>query len=368
MKPRSSESELRMTLLSRLLDKAVECPRMYLVQREGSTYEAFLNLYERVGYAPRLPDELQRWKDRSVDTWSHLDLALPGTYTGGQAGDQLASGAGTLPMSPSIIYGHSWCMEKTLDAAFTLYCQALYSLEWMDHFPTTSHWAGSYVYRKKFVKLLQREPLTARIPDQLEFDVLRCSPSSRLHPVHVDAADSLIVEETRNGETQLSSASRAVFTHLSCAHPSMDGIHRVRQFGVECPRTHRVKAVILMHEAKPEVTAINVFSRAWIFPTNETDSAITLMESLQRTEMLCNKSLEIVMRQRQSDDTALVTDRYAHTFWAFAPRSSLSNLRESFRAAFGELMAKYSLDALDQLESRIAEQSVGGQTSLGINR
>jgi hypothetical protein len=354
-----------MTLLSRLLDKAVECPRGYLVQREYRNYEAFLNLYERIGYAPSLPEELQLWNERSVDTWSHLDSELPGTYTGGQSGDQLASGAGTLPMSPSIVYGHSWCMEKTLDAAFTLYCQALYSLEWMDRFPAASHWAGSYVYGKRFVKLLQREPLTAKIPDQLGFDVLRCKPGLGHHPERIHSADSLVVEEGGSGETELSSVCRAVFTHLSCAHPAMYRFHTVRQFAVECPRTHCVKAVVLMHEARPELTAINIFSRAWVFPTDDTESPIMLMDTLQKTEMLCDKSLEIVMHQRVSDSTALVTDRYAHAFWAFAPRSSLSDLRESFRAAFGELMGKYSLDELDKLYSRLAELSLSPARAQG---
>jgi hypothetical protein len=347
-----------MTLLSRLLDKPVESPQRYLVQRQCRNYEAFLNLYERIGYAPSLPDELQLWRERSIDTWSYLDSKLPCTYTGGQSVDQLASGAGTLPMSPSIVYGHSWCMEKTLDAAFTLYCQALYSLEWMDRFPGASHWAGSYVYGKRFVKLLQREPLTARIPDQLGFDVLRGKPNSSPHPERIRGADSLIVKESRGGETELSSVCRAVFTHLSSAHPAMYGIHSVRQFAVECPLTHRIKAVVLLHEARPELTAINIFSRAWVFPTDDTDSALMLMDMLQKTEMFCNNNLEIVLEQRVSDATALITDGYAHAFWGFAPRSSLLDLRESFRAAFGELMGKYSLDELNSLYSRLAELSV----------
>jgi hypothetical protein len=348
----------RMTLLDRLLDTANECPQRFLVKRDSHTHDAFLNLYERIGYAPRLPAELRLWKERSIDTWSCLDSELPCTYTGGRSGDQLASGAGTLPMSPSIVYGHSWCMEKTLDAAFTLYCQALHSLEWMDRFPDASHWAGSYVYRKRFVKLLQREPLTTSIPDQLGFDVLRCRAGLSHESEQARSADSLIVEENRSGETQLPSVCHAVFRHLSSAHPAMSGIHSVRQFAVECPLTHRLKAIVLLHKAKPELTAINIFSRAWVFPTDDAEPALILMERLQKTELLCDKSLEIVLQKRVSDETALITDHYAHAFWAFAPRSSLQDLRESFRAAFGELMARYPADELNALSSRLEEFSI----------
>jgi len=336
------------TLLNQLLDKAVECPQKYLVCREDRNYDAFLDLYARVGYAPTILDDMQAWRARSVDTWSHVDSILPGTYTGGFVRDQLESGAGTLPMSPSIVYGHSWCMEKTLDAAFTLYCQALYSLEWMDHFPAASHWAGSYAYGKRFVKHLQREPYTTAIPDQLGFDSLRCSPGARVDTAASKAA-TLIVEETSTEGIDLPSLTGAVFMHLSAAHPNMKSLHHVRHFVARCSRTHCVRALVLLHEAKPELTAINILDRAWVFPADPIEPAISLAERLQQTQAFCDKRLEIVLEKPVLDSNAIVSEQYVNVFWAFAPRASLPNLRGSFRAAFGSLLGRYPLDELDRL-------------------
>jgi len=341
-----------MTILDNLLDLLADRPSRHIVARDPRNYEAFLSLYARVGYAPASEEERHKWRETSTDTWKYLDEVLPATYTGGPSGQLLVSGAGTLPMSPTVVYGHSWCMERTLDAAATLYSQALYSLQWIDRFPDATHWAGSYVYQKRFVRLLQKEPLTAPIPEQIEVDVLRCS-----FVKNVDDAprSGLVIEEEEGDPSLLSVGSRLVYGHLRSSHPLLCGLHSVRQLTVRDVRTRRPIAFILLHEAKPELTAINIFSRGWLFSLDRGESPIELAKRLWASDMLGGKMFEIVLEQRVSDSAAIVTSEYKHTFWAFTPRASLPDLKESFRAAFKNLLRRYSSEDLQSLYGRLSQ-------------
>jgi hypothetical protein len=96
------------------------------------------------------------------EIWTRMDQLLPGTYTGGLSGDTLVSAAGTLPLSTTAIYGHSFCMLKCPEAAVTLYAQSLESLRWMDHYQSEEYWVGSYGCYSRFVTLFQRRTAQCR--------------------------------------------------------------------------------------------------------------------------------------------------------------------------------------------------------------
>jgi hypothetical protein len=100
-------------------------PSSFFVIRQPGNYSLFLELYQKVGYAPAESADLLAWQQRSREIWTRMDQSLPGTYTGGLSGDSLVSAAGTLPLSTTAIYGHSFCMLKCPEAAVTLHAQSL---------------------------------------------------------------------------------------------------------------------------------------------------------------------------------------------------------------------------------------------------
>jgi hypothetical protein len=143
------------TSSAELIEQIKSRPESFFVARSQRNYDLFLDLYEQVGYAPSVPDEIARWKERSRNTWSLQDSTLPGSYTGGLVEGQIVSAAGTLPMAKNILYGHSFCMVKTLDAAVTLFAQSLHSVDTMEAFPEIDYWAGSYACRARFASQFQ---------------------------------------------------------------------------------------------------------------------------------------------------------------------------------------------------------------------
>src|ERR1700733_8256130 len=88
---RSQAGGTMKTSAAELVEQIKSRPESFFVARSERNYDLFLDLYEQVGYAPRGPDEIARWKERSRTTWNRQDSTLPGSYTGGLVEGQIVS-------------------------------------------------------------------------------------------------------------------------------------------------------------------------------------------------------------------------------------------------------------------------------------
>lgn len=333
-----------MSTLESLIAKLTDRGASLIEIRTRENYCDFLALHEQFEECPRSEDAKAMWRARCVDTWSTLDSVLPGTFTGGRFAGHLVSGFGTLPFSPTVLYGHSLRMIKTLEAAATAYTQFLYSLEWMEKLPAMEYWAGSYHHGQRFVVMLQQRPLAVTIPDQLEFYALRCSPTAS--PKHFEAASAFIVDSSPEDEALISPEHAAIYRHLSSSHPQIGRCHRVLRATVRCSHSNKPLALVLLQTSLPELTAVNIFAAPWIFPVAEEPDVLRLYHRIRNIEELESRRLEVLLPIGAPPDPKFLDDNMLIYFWALAPRKSLPALRQSFRFAFEYLLSKYPDDQL----------------------
>jgi hypothetical protein len=340
-------------ILEELMNDLERFAKATYVPRSPANYDRFLRLYEQVGYAPADDQERGRWRARSIETWTKLDERLAGTYTGGGLHDELASAVGTLPISPTIVYGHSFCMIKTLEAGATMYSQALNSLDWMDRISSAEYWAGSYAYGKRFVVLFQR-PRNLQISGQIELETLRCYPT--ISTFDTARANFHCAETTPEHEASLYPNHQLIYRQLTQAHPMLKGLHSVTRATVFCERTERPLAIALVQDSLPEFTAIDMFAAPWIFPLRQTEVSIDeLRFRLRGIPKFFSRRLEIVLPSSETHFAADHGEKLLPAFWAFTPRESIPALRQSLRAAFETLLVRYSDEDLTRFGSAISQ-------------
>ena len=328
-----------MAMVDTLMDELEQLGDAVFVQRQPANYECFLHLYEQVGYAPADAEARTEWRKRSIDTWTKLDAHLPGSYTGGGLENRIVSALGTLPMSPTIMYGHSFCMLKTLEAAATMYPQALNTLKWMERFPSAEYWAGSYRYQSRFVVTFQR-PEGYSIPGQIEIETLQSfpPPTTRVPLTQDVYLDEFDIED----ECLLDERHRKIYRHLSNSHPLMKGYHSVKKVTARCEQTGRPLALVLLQSALCELAATDIFEGVWVFPVIGSAALPDLYVRLRPIPELHSKRLEFVLSEPQPIPAPICGEKLGRKFWAFTPKSSIPTLYKSFRDAYSSLLARSS--------------------------
>jgi hypothetical protein len=321
-----------------LMEQIKSRPESFFVARSEGNYRLFLDLYEQVGYAPSVPDEIARWKERSRKTWSLQDSTLPGSYTGGLVQGQIVSAAGTLPMAKNILYGHSFCMIKTLDAAVTLFAQSLHSVDMMEAFPEIGYWAGSYAHRARFASQFQR-PAEGAIPDQLELEVVRL-----LKPAPPKRCTAPLFKSEKISPDSLNWMSplhREFFRELSSSHSALASIHGVTSRALVEVSTGLLKGAAITQSAPPEFTAISIFSWTWVFPAAGVVIDPEFVGALRSVPEIERTSVQIVLQSRGGFSLDKINEPVIPSFWVLTPRRQLGALRESIGAAFATLFDRY---------------------------
>jgi len=303
----------------------------FFVYREPRNYEHFLDLYETVGYGHSGPGELSAWRRRSRATWEKLDNILPGSCTGGWWNREIVSSAGTLPQSERLLWIHSYCMKKTPEAAATLYAQALHSLSVMES-SSFEYFVGSYDARSRFTGLFQR-PVAGVIPGQLEVKALRCSPANRVLTLTrkrykvdpISAAKALSIPLLRSEILEL----------LIDIHPSISSLVSSQVFAVIDGESDEVDAVLFVQDTPAELTAFNVYSQVWVFPSDKTAKVQELEDGLRAHSRFAERVLLFLETPSDAYRAGAAT-----IFWRFTPRSSLPELRRAIQTAFWGLFEK----------------------------
>lgn len=324
-------------------------PEAFFIPRTEDNYDLFLDLYQRVGYAPNTADETARWRDRSRDTWRMQDSILPASCTGGLDAEQVVSSWGTLPRARNVLYGHSVCMEKTVASAATLFAQSLYSIDQMERYPEFEYWAGSYANHSRFTSLFQR-PNGWKIEGQLELEVVRLV---RPKPAERGDHSQLAVEDVTNKHLEcLSPLHLKWFVALREESPLLAHLHSFRAFALRDPLSGLLRCIAIAQTIPPEFTAANVFSWTWIFPADGVSFNPSLYSALRSVAELRSAGLQLALN-RESDFTSNDLNEPTHpAFWALTPRSQMGALRRSFEEAFSSLLDRYCEDDLGDVLRR----------------
>ena len=241
-------------------------------------------------------------------------------------------------MAKNILYGHSFCMVKTLDAAVTLFAQSLHSVDTMEAFPEIDYWAGSYACRARFASQFQR-PADSPIPNQLELEVARLlkpDPPKRgttpLFKAEAISPDSL---------NWMSPLHREFFRELSSSHSALASIHGVASRNLVEVSTALLKGAAITQSAPSEFTAINIFSWTWVFPAPDVVIDPDFVRAIRSVPEIGNAGLQIVLQTRGNFSLDKLDEPVTPAFWALTPRGQLGALRKSIGAAFATLFDRY---------------------------
>jgi len=296
-----------------------------------------------MGYAPSKEANLLMWKQKSLETWRLQDSIFPGSCTGALVKGQLISSAGTLPIAASILYGHSYCMVKTVDAAATLFAQSLHSINAMETFPEVDYWAGQYAHHSRFTSLFQR-PVDGPITDQLEVETIRLVEPLLLVS---NAKSALVVEPLRHDQVfSLAPHHQEFFRRRSAVHERFASIHTITPLTLRDGATEKIMCLVLAQNAPAEFTASNVFSYALVFPLPGTSVNSNLVRALRSLPQFQVSGLQIILNAVGDYDLDDLNEPLIPTFYALAPRSQLGALRESFGSAFCSLLDRYPSEDL----------------------
>jgi hypothetical protein len=312
-------------------------PESFFDDRSSGNYDLFLELYQQVGYAPVAPDEIARWRERSCKTWKLQESIRSGSCTGGLVDGQIVSGAGTLPMTKRILYGHSFCMVKTLGAAATLFAQSLHSVDTMEAFPEMNFWAGSYAYRAHFTPRLQR-PSDGAIAEQIEVEVVRLlKPQPTTHRTPVFTAEAIAPDDV----TWMCSPHLDFFRELSSSHPSLSTVHGVSARTLVEASSGVLKGAAITQTVPSEFTASNVFSWTWVFPAPDVVVNPEFIGAIRSMPEIGPTGLQIVLQTRGKFSLDGLDEPVIPAFWALTPRKQLGPLRRSLESAFATLLDRY---------------------------
>jgi hypothetical protein len=328
----------------RLVELIKEQPEAWFIHRSEDNYDLFLDLYQRVGYAPGTPPEIASWKARSCQTWRMQDSILPKTCTGGLNAGRAVSSWGTLPKAKNILYGHSVCMDKTLASAATLFAQSLYSVAQMERYPEIGYWAGSYANHSRFTSLFQR-PNAWKITGQLELEVIRTLQPNHSH---LSVEPQLAVKCITKEHLECISSLHLEWFGLLCEEsPWLANLHSCKSFALTDHLSGKLKCVAIAQTVPAEFTAANVFAWTWIFPAHGVEIGRSLFAALRSVPQLQAVELQVALNGRSHFESNDLSEPTQPAFWALTPRSQIDALRDSFEEAFRSLFDRYTADDLE---------------------
>lgn len=320
-----------------LLEKLTQTDSPFVLNREERLHSMLLQLYANVGYAPTdsVRDE---WERQTVNTWKQVDRVVTNSCTGGFADGRAISSCGTLPFSPKVVYGHSYCMEKSLLAAATLFKQSLGSLNWTERVAGIEFWAGSYKTKSAFTTRFQVLPpeidCHQRRIFMVRFDPEPGSRSPNNLPLEIE-------ELFRFVDSQCTAAFTYLEPLISAPHTLMKGLHSVQHFGIFDRGSREATGHLVFHDSLPNLTAANVFRFAWLFLARWSD-VTRVIPFLRQLTVLSNTGIQAICEEENCEQFDLPGEHAVPSFWVFTPRELVPHLRESFKNAFRTVLQKYS--------------------------
>jgi hypothetical protein len=327
----------------RLLGHILPTP---LKSRSSEHYEAFARLYQEVGYAPKGADEFAAWKSETFKNWAQQDEVLPGSCTGGFEEERITSSCGTLPLSSSVAYGHSFCMTKTLPAAGAFFTQMVHSLVWTELLDGITHYGGSYAKASGFTTRIHAHFEMSATPihqivlhTQLLFPHERQNSTDRLSLRRLDALP----------ESNDTRVNRRALELLLQPHEALLNLHQCSLFQVLDENSQSL-GYFLVQETRSKFTGADMFRQAWLLLDNLERDANRVCRWLRSTAEHWQRPLQLMLDEHQKDlEIYSGPDKQKSGFWTFTPKDQIGVLIGTMARAAYSILRKYGEDASDDI-------------------
>lgn len=311
-----------------------------IIHRQNGNHDLFFRLYKAVNYAPEEEVLYQAWKTVSTKTWQLQDSILPGTLTAGTYKSVAKASCGTLPLSPTVMYGHSFCMVKDLPAALLFYIQAIQSLQWALKVPGIHYYAGGYSKQSGFTPRLHlQDGYTPVCDDQITIHTNRINlknlKRSSNNDYHYTIQQEYCFKDI--GDDRLSK----LILLLNQPHPIFANYHTVRSYTLKNIKSQNCVAYILAYDSPDRFTAINIFRIQWIFLKSGVCQE-SVFEFLATIPEFANCQFEVVSENGKTPPQNLSNmSIQQQAIWTITPVSSLFLLRGTITQAVINLLEKY---------------------------
>ena len=319
--------------------------------RQKDLYEQLLLLYQEVGYAPLTGDKYSSWKEESIHAWSLQDSVLHGNCTLGVINTSAQASLGTLPLSSRVIYGHSLCMVKTLEAANSLFEQLTYSLSWVNFLPDIQYYSGSYRKNSGFTTKLQTMYDLCGSPiDQIVVHTNQViSPSEE---IKLDFQHFILesIQKTHDLKFSFPDRLKKTIELLETPHSSISNIHNIVKYVIRSSDENVPVAILLLSSAPKKFTAADIFRYIWLFK----------FESISKTEdivkwILSQSEFRDFPIQLVDSESLQKSPEYngpfktVPAFWTFTPKDEIGTQISTMARAVYTILKKYGQSASDSL-------------------
>lgn len=147
-----------------------------LVVREPSNYDQFIELYKKVGYAPKDESEWPEWERLSKEAWAVQDEAIPGNHVGDYSASDdniLNASVGIIPYSKNSQHCHTVAMLKNKRSILRFAYLSKFLMENLQLLDTPIY-SGSFCYKSKFTARIMNSFKYSPIShEQLKIDNLK---------------------------------------------------------------------------------------------------------------------------------------------------------------------------------------------------
>lgn len=283
----------------------------FVIKREPSNYELFFELYKKVGYVSKGVD-FEEWKETTTKAWNAQDDLSPFSCTGGLYNGKLVSSLGTLPISQQVVYGHSFCMLKTLPGILTMVPQMLHSTSRVEDISNAGYYAGSYKNSSRFTSKLHS---ISDSTGQLCIQSLDLSPASTVNNNKLSKYELSELKE----HNDLPEAVLHLLNLFGTPHTSLDNVHQIKHYMVSS-EDRRPIAVVIYHNSLPGFTAIDIFDRSWIVMLDNQDGA-DLCQFLRTLPEFKNQTFELLNSDYVSTPRYSGPDHVMPRQWVFTPKA-----------------------------------------------
>jgi len=317
-----------------------------VVFRSPDLYSKFLELYKKVGYSE--PDNEEKWRNATVESWRIQDEIIPGSCTGGLEGDSVISSQGTIPWGTKVAYLHSVCMIKTAKAAITLLTQTTFSLAAAEIYSNIEFYSASYAKRSRFTTRLHTAFELNPHPDrQTILHTQQLFPNEK--PV-VEASRLCLLEISEADLMLLDKKVREIFELISDSHSAIKDVLKVSTYVGFLKGAPDSKVLIIKNDRPDRFTAANIFGITWIFSCTDNVSLATIVKEIRLHPLFLNSPFEVVNQNGSENfpDFGL-SDVEKPAFFTFTHKDDFGPILASLFRAFYSIFKKYGPEAMSEL-------------------
>jgi hypothetical protein len=324
-----------------------------IVPRKQEFYEQSIELYKNLGYGPKTPEFENSWLESNLQSWKIQDKILPGCSLLSFSSDrQSIASSGTLPMSRSVAYGHSFCMIKNLPAAIGLFEQMVTGLAWTELLSDIEYYGGSYAKHSGFTTRLH--VISEEYPQpigQIRVESVQFYPSPAVEDIETQSLYFSVPLDvaTAVGNNAIPDPLRLLLE----PHDILSEHHQKKIYSIVRKDNNRICAYAICQASPDLFTAVDLFNWSWVAVLEEhKDDFQSICVSVKKSRPFRGTVVVgIIQSGEESPPSASDGLPLKESFWLFTKKEDVGILFAAISRAIYTVVKKYGDSAAEELKN-----------------